>query len=84
MCTPLHRKAFCVHNFCAFILYSGVHTECCHLVLCYRSTNTQCKNAAASGFSFRLEERAEKRKEVTNFHRGIVLTSRCMSVSVLY
>jgi hypothetical protein len=29
------------------------------------STNTQRKNAAASGFSFRLEERAEKRKEVT-------------------
>lgn len=27
------------------------------------STNTQRKNAAASGFSFRLEERAEKRKE---------------------
>ncbi|KAI4996707.1 hypothetical protein ZWY2020_052049 [Hordeum vulgare] len=27
------------------------------------STNTQRKNAAVSGFSFRLEERAEKRKE---------------------
>jgi hypothetical protein len=48
-----------------------------HLVLCCRSTNTpraaaRKSAAVAAGFSFRLEERAEKRKEVcTILHSGV-------------
>lgn len=44
-----------------------------------RSTNTpraaaRKSAAAAAGFSFRLEERAEKRKEVcTIFHSGVLM-----------
>lgn len=49
-----------------------------NLMLCCRSTNTPRatarKSAAAAGFSFRLEERAEKRKEVcTIFHSGVLI-----------
>lgn len=51
-----------------------------NLMLCCRSTNTpraaarKSAAAAAGGFSFRLEERAEKRKEVcTIFHSGVLI-----------
>lgn len=50
-----------------------------NLMLCCRSTNTpraaaRKSAAAAAGFSFRLEERAEKRKEVcTIFHSGVLI-----------
>jgi len=46
---------------------------CCHSVFFSRSTNTPraaARKSAAAGFSFRLEQRAEKRKEVsTSFPR---------------
>jgi len=54
-------------------------------VLCCRSTNTpraaarKSAAAAAAGFSFRLEERAEKRKEVCIiFHSGVLVIMFCL------
>jgi hypothetical protein len=48
-----------------------------NLMLCCRSTNTPraaARKSADAGFSFRLEERAEKRKEVcTIFHSGVLI-----------
>lgn len=76
------------------ILPRGINAKPCHLVLCCRSTNTpraaaRKSAAAAAGFSFRLEERAEKRKEVcTIFPSGVLacfpfLVLKGLSLSLL-
>lgn len=47
----------------AILLFSlaKMFMKCC---LCVIRSHTPCRRSSGSGFSFRLEERAEKRKEV--------------------